>query len=113
MNDNNFEDKVLSYLAQLTQEITGAKQDISWIKGDMSGVKQSIARIEVEHGEKLSALFDGNKSNSEQIELIDEALKLDRIENTRRFDRLENKLDNLLGIVKGHDESIELMKRAK
>lgn len=113
MNDNNFEDKVLSYLAQLTQEITGAKQDISGIKGDMSGVKQSIARIEVEHGEKLSALFDGNKSNSEQIELIDEALKLDRIENTRRFDRLENKLDNLLGIVKGHDESIELMKRAK
>jgi chromosome segregation ATPase len=120
MSDNKFEDKVLGYLAQLTQEMTGIKQDMTGIKQDVSGINSrltnlegTVTKIEVEHGEKLSALFDGYKSNSEQIERIEEALKLDRKENARRFDRLENKVDNLLEIVKGHDESIEVMKRAK
>jgi hypothetical protein len=111
----------------IKQDVSGVKQDVSGVKQDVSGVKQDVSgintrltnlegtvtKIEVEHGETLSALFDGYKSNFEQIGRIEEALKLDRKENTRRLDRLENKVDNLLGIVKEHDKSIEVMKRAK
>lgn len=109
MSYNSFEDKVLGYLAQLTQEMTGIKQDVSGIEQDVSGIKQdvsgmntrltnlegTVARIEVEHGEKLSALFDGHRSDSEQL------------------NRIEDKVDSLIKIVSSHDVSIEVMRRAK
>jgi hypothetical protein len=88
MSNSNFEDKVLGYLAHLTQEVAG-------INNRLGSVEGALVTIEKVHGDKLSALFDGQKSHTEQL------------------NRLENKVDGLTQIVSGHDVAIEAMKRAK
>ena len=38
-------------------------------------LEQSVVRIEIEHGKKLDALFDGYKQNSEQLTRIENEVK--------------------------------------
>lgn len=51
----------IAIIPKILLEIQDMKQEIRCISG-------SVARIEVEHGEKLVALFDAFKVNSEKIE---------------------------------------------
>ena len=51
----------IAIIPKILLEIQDMKQEIRRISG-------SVARIEVEHGEKLVALFDAFKVNSEKIE---------------------------------------------
>ena len=53
--------KQVAIIPRILLEIQDMKQEIRRISG-------SVARIEVEHGEKLVALFDAFKVNSEKIE---------------------------------------------
>ena len=50
------------------EEIPKMKNDIESMKQELRNISGSVARIEVEHGEKLVALFDAFKVNSEKIE---------------------------------------------
>jgi DNA anti-recombination protein RmuC len=81
-------------------DMTGMKTDISGMKTDMQEgfnqvyadmqkgfnqvneridkVEKTVLKIEQEHGEKLSALFDGYKQNSEKLECLDE--KVDKLQ---------------------------------
>lgn len=62
------------------------KNELADVRSDLTRVKEIVVRIENDHGQKLGALFDGYKLNSE---------KLDRIEK----------------IVARHDE--DLLKKVK
>jgi tetrahydromethanopterin S-methyltransferase subunit G len=53
------------------------------LDGRMDRLEQTTLRIEQEHGERLSALFDGYRQNSERLE------------------RIEKKVDNLQVDVNG------------
>ena len=61
------------------EEIPKMKNDIENIKQELRNISGSVARIEVEHGEKLVALFDAFKVNSEKIEEHDK--KISKCEN--------------------------------
>ena len=43
-------------------------KEIPEIKQELRNISGSVARIEVEHGEKLAILFDAFKVNTEKIE---------------------------------------------
>ena len=61
------------------EEIPKMKNDIESMKQELRNISGSVARIEVEHGEKLVALFDAFKVNSEKIEEHDK--KINKCEN--------------------------------
>jgi len=48
---------------------------IDVLENGMQNMQKSIAKIEVEHGKKLDALFDGYKQNSEQLTRIENEVK--------------------------------------
>ena len=52
------------------------------MKSDLRSLSQTVAKIEIEHGEKLGALLDGFASHNERFESIEKIL-----------DKHENKLD--------------------
>ena len=52
------------------------------MNSDLRSLSQTVAKIEIEHGEKLGALLDGVASHTEKFESIEKIL-----------DKHENKLD--------------------
>lgn len=61
-------------MANVKDDISGIKNDITLLKSDMSEVKedvqstrQIVARMEIEHGQKLGALFDADTRNYDKI----------------------------------------------
>lgn len=72
-------DMVLEYVTRMTQEMvglkqdmTGMKQDITDIKQDITSVKKTVARIENDHGQKISALFDGLTQVNSRLDRIEQ-----------------------------------------
>ncbi|MGI6307459.1 MAG: hypothetical protein ACOX1X_02415 [Dethiobacteria bacterium] len=53
-------------------ELASIKSELAEVKADVKFTKETVVKVENDHGQKLNALFDGYKLNSE---------KLDRIEN--------------------------------
>ena len=49
-------------------------EEIPEIKQELRNISGSVARIEVEHGEKLAILFDAFKINTEKIEEQDKRI---------------------------------------
>lgn len=45
--------------------------DIKYLKSDISSIKKTVLHIEQDHGQKLQALFDGYKQNSDKLERIE------------------------------------------
>ena len=55
-------------------------------------ISESVAVMEVEHGSKLNALFDGYKANSEKL------------------DKIDNDINNIYTILQKHEDEIYLIK---
>ena len=62
------------------------------MKEELRRISRSVARIEVEHGEKLQILFDAFKTHSEKLE-----------EQEKRMDMCEKHIEN-------HDDQIYYLK---
>lgn len=74
------QDKTFELLEKLFIEVQSMKEDVKDIKQDVHCLKNQVTKIEVEHGQKLDALFDGYKQNTEIIKRIeDEVSKHDDI----------------------------------
>ncbi|WP_028306411.1 hypothetical protein [Desulfitibacter alkalitolerans] len=78
----SFEDKILNYLAEIHQKITGIENEVAGVKAEVAGVKAEVAdikktviNIENSHGEKLSALFDGYEHNTKSIKELSKDVK--------------------------------------
>jgi len=52
-------------------EITSTKEELTGVKGEIVSIKEIVLKLENEHGQKLSALFDGYKLNSEKLDRIE------------------------------------------
>lgn len=59
----NNEEKIIGMLEQIVTKVDGLEREVR-------DVKQNVARIEVNHGQKLDALFDGYKMLSEKIDQL-------------------------------------------
>ncbi|MEW6624078.1 MAG: hypothetical protein AB1420_13275 [Bacillota bacterium] len=99
----SFEDKILNYLAEIHQKITGIENEVAGVKAEVAGVKAEVAGVKTEvagvktevagvkaevahikktviniensHGEKLSALFDGYEHNTKAIKELSKDVK--------------------------------------
>lgn len=93
------ENKVFDLLEKVYIEVQETKKDVKEINGRLDGIDGRLSRLElkVEHeiSNKLDALF----------EFRDEALQ--------RFDRIENKIDDLSEKVDRHDISIQVIQGGK
>ncbi len=71
-------DGLTNQVRNLTNDVSEIKGDVSGLKGDVSGlklevenIKEIVVRLEVDHGQKLNALFDGYVQNSEKLDRIE------------------------------------------
>lgn len=73
-------------LFKVQEEILGRVEKLEneqkEMNSDLRSLSQTVAKIEIEHGEKLGALLDGVASHNERFESIEKIL-----------DKHENKLD--------------------
>jgi hypothetical protein len=47
------------------------KDELAEVKADLKFITETVIKIENDHGQKLGALFDGYKSNSEKLDRIE------------------------------------------
>ena len=83
--------KVIPEMKEQLKEIPEMKkqlEEISKMKEELRRISGSVARIEVEHGEKLAMLFDAFKMHSEKLESHEK-----RINSCER--KVENQNDQL------------------
>lgn len=87
MSNNNASDRellelVLAQVSKLTIDMDGMKSEMrerfnqvderfNQIEQRIDKVEKTVVKIEHEHGEKLSALFDGYKQNSDKLDRIE------------------------------------------
>ena len=90
------EDKILEYLASIQQSIAGIQEDVAELKEDVAVLKEGVAdlnervvrleddsqfikgvvaKIEVEHGRKLGAFYDGLLMNREIVNTYEDRLR--------------------------------------
>lgn len=88
MTDKEFQKFMIEHMVELSAEVKGLRQD--------------VARIEYEHGEKLAALFDGYQVMSDKLDEHSRILN----DHTERLQRIEDK-------VQTHDIKIEVLDKTK
>ena len=73
------DEKLFDLMSKMYNEIQDLKGEMQEgfkeVRGEIQDIKKDIIRIEVEHGKKLDALFDGYKQNSEQLTRIEDEVK--------------------------------------
>lgn len=74
MTDRDLLELIAVQVSKLAEGQTDMKQNLNSIEDKIEKVDMHVLRIENEHGEKLSALFDGYKQNSDQLERIKKAV---------------------------------------
>ena len=90
-------------LNQILNELKTIRSEMS-TKAELSEVKQSLARIEHEHGEKISALFDGYSLHKDQMDRMQEHID-------DRFDVIQNDLSYLVNKIAQQDRDIIQLRR--
>ena len=95
---NRFE-KLEQGQISLEQGQSSLEQGQKSLEQGQRSLSQSLARIEHDHGEKLSVLFDGYKQHEVRFDRID-----------KRFDRLEKKIDGIFEVVAKHEVQIKLIR---
>ena len=67
LNDTSTE--ILSAVGDVIRnEMKEVKDRLTNVENDITNIRHSIAVIEIEHGEKLDALYDGWLANTEKLE---------------------------------------------
>lgn len=107
------EDKIYELMEKMYIEM---QEGFKEVKTDIKDLRESQARIEFEHGEKLSALFDGYQQDSDKLDRLEitvamhndklDFLEKESLKHTNQLQRIENKLEI-------HDAQIHLLDKTK
>jgi len=128
MENEKFQELVLEHMARLTQDITELKQNDIEVKRELQQVKESVIRIENDHGAKINALFDArevqldfNRKQEEfNLNQLDfnrklEEFNLNQLDFNRRQEefnlRIETKIDAIKEKVDALDQEFEIKLR--
>ena len=73
MTDRELLEIIAVQVAKLTKDVDEIKVTLPTLatKGELEKIKNIVVRIENEHGQKLGALFDEYKLNSEKLDRIE------------------------------------------
>lgn len=75
------------------------KDELSKTNQELAKVSQAVTRIEHDHGNKISALFDGFTLRGDQVERLQEHLD-------ERLDAIQTDLSYVVSKVAQHDRNI-------
>ncbi|MBS4008705.1 MAG: hypothetical protein KGZ45_09840 [Clostridium sp.] len=75
----NSEEKILNLLEKMYIDLKGSIEKVSsemktgfdTVDKRLASVERTVSKIELDHGQKLGALFDGQKLNSEKLDRIE------------------------------------------
>jgi hypothetical protein len=70
MNDRELLEKILEKIGGMDSRINDIETNMA-TKQELAEIKTIVVKIENDHGQKLGALFDGYKLNSEKLERIE------------------------------------------
>ena len=72
-NEKLFElmEKIYLDLQEVKMDMQEVKQEVKANTENINNVEKVVVRIENDHGNRLEALFDGYKQNSEQLSKIE------------------------------------------
>lgn len=59
----------------VNERIDKVEERINKVEDEVKDIKRTVLKIEHDHGQKLEALFDGYKQNTEQLTRIEKELK--------------------------------------
>ena len=62
---------IIKLVSTLTTNVDGLTKDMADIKPRLTSIENTVIRIEHDHGQKLGALFDGYKLNSDKLDRIE------------------------------------------
>lgn len=88
-------EKLLAKIDENKKEIAGVKEELTEVKEDVRNISRTVAKIEVEHGEKLQALFDGFQAQDEKKEELKKRIKICE----KKIDKQGDKIYYLSSIV--------------
>ena len=71
MTDRELLEKIFKKMGDMDSRMTSMETEMADIKADVRFTKETVIKIENDHGQKLNALFDGYKLNSEKLERIE------------------------------------------
>ncbi|MGI6307059.1 MAG: hypothetical protein ACOX1X_00325 [Dethiobacteria bacterium] len=71
MTDRELLEKIFKKMGDMDSRMTSMETEMADIKADVKFTKETVIKIENDHGQKLNALFDGYKLNSEKLERIE------------------------------------------
>ena len=80
---------------ELLAKIAENKKELKELKEDVRNISRTVAKIEVEHGEKLQALFDGFQAQDEKKEELKKRIKICE----KKIDKQGDKIYYLSSIV--------------
>ena len=58
-------------IAGMDERITGIEAELKEVNNNINLTRETVIKIEYEHGKKLGALFDGHKFISEKLDRIE------------------------------------------
>ena len=61
-------DLIAAQVSKLTTKVDGLAQDMIEVKADLQFTKETVVRIENDHGQKLGALLNGYKLHEERLD---------------------------------------------
>ena len=88
-------EKLLAKIDENKKEIAGVKEELKEVKEDVRNISRTVAKIEVEHGEKLQALFDGFQAQDQKKEELKKRIKICE----KKIDKQGDKIYYLNSIV--------------
>jgi len=94
-------EKIYNLLEKMYTEFSGRFEKI---ENELTKTNQHLARIEQDHGEKITALFDGYSMRGDQIERLREHLD-------ERLDVIQTDLSYVVGKVAQHERNFLRLKK--
>jgi len=70
MTDRELLELLVKQVAGIDNRFDVLDKRVNAIELDLASVKETVVRIENEHGQQLRALFDGQQQNSEMLDRI-------------------------------------------
>lgn len=60
---------------RVDERFSSVEERLTTLGSDVGTIKETVSKIEVEHGQKLSALFDGYGRNAQKLDCIEAEVK--------------------------------------
>jgi len=98
------EEKILILLEQMQTDISGLKEGQVRLEEETARIRQSVVRIEHEHGKKIDVLLDGYAALSEKLEPLPGAFEA--------VETLLSDMSMVKAVVTSHSKDINAMKNA-